>query len=157
MSGLIWIQTVCHSNDILERFFSKKTILKTHQHTWSGSKLFVTLMAFLREFFEKDEFENTSAYDRKACKSRQSINGGGIKNPQISTFNNMKLGCILLCLSIHYNLNACHCLLWNKKLEFWESDVSPGKTEVIQGKFVKFISLVKGYFREAYQGSMLTF
>ena len=27
--------------------------------------------------------------------------------------------------------------------EFWESDVSPGKTEVKQDKFVKFISLAK--------------
>ena len=33
------------------------------------------------------------------------------------------------------------------KLEFPESDVLPGKTEVKQGKFVKFIYPVKGYFR----------
>ena len=33
-------------------------------------------------------------------------------------------------------------------LEFWESDVSPGKTEVKQGKFVEFISPAKDYFRE---------
>ena len=32
------------------------------------------------------------------------------------------------------------------KLEFRESDVSPGKTVVKQGKFVEFISPVKGYF-----------
>ena len=37
------------------------------------------------------------------------------------------------------------------ELEFQESDVSPGKTEVKQGKCVKFISLVKGYFRETYK------
>ena len=34
------------------------------------------------------------------------------------------------------------------KLEFRESDVSPGKTEVKQGKFVEFISLDEGYFLE---------
>ena len=34
------------------------------------------------------------------------------------------------------------------KLEFRESDVSPGKTEVKDGKFVEFISTAKGYFRE---------
>ena len=34
------------------------------------------------------------------------------------------------------------------RLEFGESDVSPGKTEVKQGKFIEFISLTKGYYRE---------
>ena len=34
------------------------------------------------------------------------------------------------------------------ELEFQESDVSPGKTKVKQGKFVEFISLTKGYFRK---------
>ena len=29
--------------------------------------------------------------------------------------------------------------------------MSPGKTEVKQGKLVEFISLTKGYFREAYK------
>ena len=33
-------------------------------------------------------------------------------------------------------------------IEFRESDVSPGRTEVKQGKFVKYIFLAKGYFRE---------
>ena len=33
-------------------------------------------------------------------------------------------------------------------IEFRESDVSPGRTEVEQGKFVKYIFPVKGYFRE---------
>ena len=37
------------------------------------------------------------------------------------------------------------------KLEFQESDVSPGKTEVKQGKFVEFISPTKIIFRETYQ------
>ena len=42
---------------------------------------------------------------------------------------------------------------WNNKirkktLEFRESDVSPGQTEVNQGKFVEFIFRAKGYFRE---------
>ena len=32
-----------------------------------------------------------------------------------------------------------------KTLELRESDVSPGKTEVNQGKFVEFISRAKGY------------
>ena len=36
-------------------------------------------------------------------------------------------------------------------LEFRESNVMPGKTEVKQGKFVKFISPAKGYFRETYK------
>ena len=39
--------------------------------------------------------------------------------------------------------------LW--ELEFLESDVSPSQTEVKQGKFVEFISLAKGYFRESYK------
>ena len=33
-------------------------------------------------------------------------------------------------------------------IEFRESDVSPGRTEVKQGKFVKYIFRAKGYFRE---------
>ena len=33
-------------------------------------------------------------------------------------------------------------------IEFRESDVSPGRTEVKQGKFVEYIFLAKGYFRE---------
>ena len=33
-------------------------------------------------------------------------------------------------------------------IEFQESDVSPGRTEVKQGKFVEYIFPVKGYFRE---------
>ena len=36
------------------------------------------------------------------------------------------------------------------KLEFQESDVSPGKTDVKEGKFVEFISPVK-FFRETYK------
>ena len=45
---------------------------------------------------------------------------------------------------------------WNNKirkktLEFRESDVSPGQTEVNQGKFVEFIFRAKGYFRETYK------
>ena len=39
----------------------------------------------------------------------------------------------------------------NNKLEFRESDVSSGKTEVKQGKFVKFISPVKVFLRETYK------
>ena len=34
-----------------------------------------------------------------------------------------------------------------KRLEFRESDVSPGNTEVKQGIFVKLISQEKGYFK----------
>ena len=37
------------------------------------------------------------------------------------------------------------------KLEFRESDVLPGKIEVKQGKFVEFISLLKGYLSETYE------
>ena len=36
-------------------------------------------------------------------------------------------------------------------LEFRESDVLPGQTEVKQGKFVEFISRAKGCFRETYK------
>ena len=43
---------------------------------------------------------------------------------------------------------AMYCLL--SQIEFQESDVSPGKTEVKQGK-VEFISPAKGYFRETYK------
>ena len=39
----------------------------------------------------------------------------------------------------------------NIKLEIRESDVSPGQTEVKQGKFVEFISRAKGCFRETYK------
>ena len=44
---------------------------------------------------------------------------------------------------------------WNNKIRIWalefqESDVSPCQTDVNQGKFVKFISRAKGYFRETY-------
>ena len=45
--------------------------------------------------------------------------------------------------------------LLTKELEFRELDVSPGKTEVKQGKFVEFISPAKGYFRETYQSQNL--
>ena len=37
------------------------------------------------------------------------------------------------------------------ELEFRESDVLPGQTEVKQGKFVEFISRAKGYFRDTYK------
>ena len=36
-------------------------------------------------------------------------------------------------------------------LEFRESDVLPGKTEVKHGKFVTFTSPAKDYFRETYK------
>ena len=38
-----------------------------------------------------------------------------------------------------------------EKLELRESDVTPGKTEVKQGKFVQLISPVKGYSKETYR------
>ena len=37
------------------------------------------------------------------------------------------------------------------RLDFPESDMSPGKTELKQGDFVKFISPAMGYFRETYK------
>ena len=37
------------------------------------------------------------------------------------------------------------------KLEFRESDMSPGQTEIKQAKFVEFISRTKDYFRETYK------
>ena len=36
-------------------------------------------------------------------------------------------------------------------IEFQESDVSPGRTVVKQGKFVEYIFVAKGYFRETYK------
>ena len=39
-------------------------------------------------------------------------------------------------------------------LEFKESDVLPGQTEVKQGKFVEFISQTKGYFRQGCGNNM---
>ena len=39
----------------------------------------------------------------------------------------------------------------NVKLGFRESDVSPAKTEVKQGKFVQFISPTTGFLRETYK------
>ena len=36
-------------------------------------------------------------------------------------------------------------------IEFRESDVLPGRTEVKQEKFVEYIFLAKGYFREIYK------
>ena len=36
-------------------------------------------------------------------------------------------------------------------IEFQESDVLPGRTEVKQGKFVEYIFPAKGYFRETYK------
>ena len=41
--------------------------------------------------------------------------------------------------------------MMKQRLELRESDVWPGKTEVKQGKFVKFVFPVKGYFRETYK------
>ena len=38
-----------------------------------------------------------------------------------------------------------------KQLEFRELDVSTGKTEVKQGKFVELIFQAKGYIRETYK------
>ena len=68
MSGLIWIQTVWHSDGISERIFQKSWFWKKSAddicllfvvacRAWSGSKLFDTLIAFLKEFFEKVYFE----------------------------------------------------------------------------------------------------
>ena len=42
-------------------------------------------------------------------------------------------------------------LVLKVELEFGESDVSTGKTEVKQGKFIEFIFPAKGYFRETYK------
>ena len=41
----------------------------------SGSKLFDTLKVFLKEFFQKDDFEKKSADDKKkTCKTTQGSN-----------------------------------------------------------------------------------
>ena len=57
-----------------------------------------------------------------------------------------------------------HCLLSLKQpsgieihhnLTTRELDVSPGNTEVKPGKFVEFISLAEGYFRETYKSQYI--
>ena len=40
-------------------------------------------------------------------------------------------------------------------IEFRESDVSPSRTEVKQGKFVEYIFVAKGYFRETYKSQYI--
>ena len=40
------------------------------------------------------------------------------------------------------------CMCISKKIEFRESDVSPGKTEGTQPKFVEFLSVAKGYLEK---------
>ena len=40
-------------------------------------------------------------------------------------------------------------------IEYRESDVSPGRTEVKQGKFVEYIFLAKGYFRETNKSQII--
>ena len=47
---------------------------------------------------------------------------------------------------IHYYMKIKASALYD--IEFRKSDASPGRTEVKQGKFVKYIFLAKGYFRE---------
>ena len=56
-------------------------------------------------------------------------------------------------MQIHQNIYILHSYMKIKAsalydIEFRESDVSPGRTEVKQGKFVKYIFPTKGYFRE---------
>ena len=38
---------------------------------WTASKLFDTLLVFLKEFFEKDDFEKKSAVDKTHKKTTQ--------------------------------------------------------------------------------------
>ena len=45
----------------------------TESRSWSGSKLFDTLIVFLKEFFEKDHFEKKSA-DDKSLKNYPACN-----------------------------------------------------------------------------------
>ena len=42
-----------------------------NRRAWSGSKLFDILMVFLKEFFQKVNFETKSADDKKARKITQ--------------------------------------------------------------------------------------
>ena len=56
-------------------------------------------------------------------------------------------------MQIHQNIYIFTFLHENQAsalydIEFRESDVLPGRTEVKQGKFVEYIFLAKGYFRE---------
>ena len=63
-------------------------------------------------------------------------------------------------LNVHTPMHACNAHADTSKhlyiyilsalydIEFGESDVSPGRTEVKQGKFVEYIFPTKGYFRE---------
>ena len=63
---------------------------------------------------------------------------------------------ILICKRNWYQFYTCR-MNWLQffTLEFRESDVSPGQTEVIQGKFVEFVSGAKGYFRETYKSQII--
>ena len=44
----------------------------TNRRAWSGSKLFDILMVFLKEFFQKVNFEKKTADDKKAWKITQN-------------------------------------------------------------------------------------
>ena len=55
---------VSSADNLCKQFGSRSGPTKCR--AWSGSKLFDTLMIFLKEFFEKIDFEK-SADDKKAC------------------------------------------------------------------------------------------
>ena len=63
----------------------------------------------------------------------------------------MTLMTLIYPLIFHFSAINFHRFLIIYELEFRESDVSQGKMEVKQGKFVKFIFLAKGFFRETYK------
>ena len=61
---ILTLYPLVSSADNFYKLFGPKSGPTKHQ-AWSGSKLFDTLMVFLKEFFEKVDFEKNSADDKK--------------------------------------------------------------------------------------------
>ena len=60
---------VSSSDNFCKQFGSRSGPTKCR--AWSGSKLFDTLMVFLKDFFENGDFEKISKKDKKAWKITQ--------------------------------------------------------------------------------------
>ena len=73
---LILCPLVSSADNFFKQFRTRSG--RTECRAWSGSKLFDTLMVFLKEFFEKVDFEKNQQTTKKHEKlpSRQRVNGG---------------------------------------------------------------------------------
>ena len=69
-AGLLTLCLPVTSADNLGKQFGPRSG-PTNRRAWSGSKLFDILMVFLKEFFQKNNFEKKSADDKKAWKITQ--------------------------------------------------------------------------------------